>query len=131
MHVTVDPAPAVDASKSIDELSVDLKDVRLSLFDRYRAMFALRDKANGDAVRALCELFSDSSALLKHELAFVLGQMALPEAIAPLSVVLRDRNEHIMVRAVACRAARVVSHTRVGRCDMKLRKRLVRALVTR
>lgn len=53
-------------------------DNELGLFDRYRAMFALRDMVPSEgeaAVVALCEAFSDDCALLKHELAFVLGQV--------------------------------------------------------
>lgn len=41
-------------------------------------MFALRDavRTEGDAaVLALCEAFADGCALLKHEVAFVLGQL--------------------------------------------------------
>jgi len=45
----------------------------------------------------LCDLFDDESALLKHEVAFVLGQMARGEAIDTLVRVLKDKNENIMV----------------------------------
>jgi len=51
-----------------------------SLFDRYRAMFTLRDLYTEDSCRAICQTllpanYDTCSALLKHEVAFVLAQM--------------------------------------------------------
>lgn len=54
------------------------------IFDRYRAMFALRNKGGREAVAALGEAFSSQSALLKHEVAYVLGQMQDAEAVVTL-----------------------------------------------
>lgn len=42
--------------------------------------------------------FSDSSALLKHELAYCLGQMKDTTAIPVLEMVLRNESEDPMVR---------------------------------
>jgi len=42
--------------------------------------------------------FSDQSALLKHELAYCLGQMKQRSALGTLEVVLRDKSEDPMVR---------------------------------
>ena len=42
--------------------------------------------------------FADSSALLKHELAYVLGQMKDPYAIPVLTDVLKTETEDPMVR---------------------------------
>lgn len=42
--------------------------------------------------------FSDPSALLKHELAYVLGQINDPSAIPILSNILADKEEDPMVR---------------------------------
>lgn len=42
--------------------------------------------------------FSDSSALLKHELAYVLGQINNPSAIPTLTAVLENMEEDPMVR---------------------------------
>lgn len=43
---------------------------------RYSALFALRNKGGVEAVRALGDAFTHcSSALLKHEVAYVMGQM--------------------------------------------------------
>lgn len=42
--------------------------------------------------------FSDPSALLKHELAYCLGQIGKPTALPALESVLRDASEDPMVR---------------------------------
>ena len=47
-------------------------------------MFALRNKGGKDAVSALGEGFGSQSALLKHEIAYVLGQMQDAEAVSTL-----------------------------------------------
>lgn len=48
-------------------------------------MFALRNRGGGEAVEALGSSFSSaSSALLKHEVAYVLGQMQDAHAVATL-----------------------------------------------
>lgn len=46
--------------------------------------------------------FADDSALLKHELAYCLGQMKLTTALPTLESVLRNPNEDPMVRHEAC-----------------------------
>jgi deoxyhypusine monooxygenase len=61
-------------------------------------MFALRNMNNDEAALALVEGFKDSSALFRHEIAYVLGQMQRKITIEGLCVVLRDTNEHRMVR---------------------------------
>jgi deoxyhypusine monooxygenase len=43
------------------------------MFSRMRAVFALRSIRSQQAIDVLCEGFSSKSALLKHELAYVLG----------------------------------------------------------
>lgn len=65
-------------------------------WQRYSAMFALRNKGGTDSVRALGEAFNCSSALLKHEVAYVLGQMQDPAAVQFLTRVLGDTGEHAM-----------------------------------
>jgi PBS lyase HEAT-like repeat len=51
---------------------------------RYAAMFALRNRGGGEAIEALGRSFAARSALLKHEVAYVLGQMQDAGAIAVL-----------------------------------------------
>ena len=54
---------------------LQLLDEDEAIFERYRALFGLRNQGTPEAVAALGESFSGSSALLKHEVAYVLGQM--------------------------------------------------------
>ena len=107
-YSTYDPAPP---SPETDLLSTrDLGDVlinpSLQLFERYRAMFALRNRGGEESVlqlgRALVE--DETSALLRHEVAYVLGQMQHPAAIEPLAESLRRKEEHSMVRHEAAEA---------------------------
>jgi deoxyhypusine monooxygenase len=49
-----------------------------------RALFALHNIGCSDSVEALSAAFSSPSALLKHEIAYVMGQMKNPLAIPSL-----------------------------------------------
>jgi deoxyhypusine monooxygenase len=86
-------------------------DTKLHLFERYRAMFALRDLASPPdlptavpAVKALATGFKDSSALFRHEIAFVFGQLSHPASIPSLIETLSDLKEVGMVRHEAAEA---------------------------
>jgi len=50
---------------SVEELRPKLLDTQLPLFERYRAMFALRNIGSPAAVDALAAGFSDDNALFK------------------------------------------------------------------
>ena len=54
IYRTVDPAPSL-SSTNIEELKGILLDENRSLFERYRAMFALRDIGTDEAVLTICE----------------------------------------------------------------------------
>lgn len=83
--LSVDPTPAAPASVPTPELARQLLDEEERIFQRYRAMFALRNRAGPAAVDALAACFATSrSALLKHEAAYVLGQMQDPRAVGML-----------------------------------------------
>ena len=101
-YSSVDPAPPhpAHASKTDVELGDILCDANLSIFDRYRAMFSLRNRGGEDAVLQLCRGLSsdDSSALLRHEVAYVLGQLQHPVSVPALEESLRKLDEHQMVR---------------------------------
>lgn len=108
---SVDPAPPMPSTDDIDALGARLMDTSLPLFQRYRAMFALRDLASPPdaptavpAVKALAKGFSDGSALFRHEIAFVFGQLAHPASIPALAAALADRGEASMVRHEAAEA---------------------------
>lgn len=123
----IDPAPAMTpaaskeaAKSSADNMSYDasqvplfrstLLDTTLSLFERYRAMFALRNVAHAggegavQAVLALAEGLKDSSALFRHEICFVFGELCHPASIPSMLQVLNDSKEHEMVRHEAAEA---------------------------
>nr|NVI76096.1 nero [Cucujiformia] len=94
---TVDPAPPAE-SKDIKELKSILIDEKISLFDRYRAMFALRDIGSVDAITALGKALKCGSSLFKHEIAFVLGQMQNKSSVPYLKESLENTEENEMVR---------------------------------
>jgi deoxyhypusine monooxygenase len=83
---------------SVAELRVRLLDRGLPMFQRMRAVFALRNRGGAQAVEALAAAFDDPSALLRHELAYVLGQMGDAHANSFLTAVLEKADEHVMVR---------------------------------
>ncbi|KAL2002935.1 hypothetical protein VTN02DRAFT_5468 [Thermoascus thermophilus] len=111
---SIDPAPPLPISSkehSIPELEKTLLDTSLPLFQRYRAMFALRDLASPPdlptavpAVQALAKGLKDPSALFRHEIAFVFGQLCHPAAIPSLTATLSNKEEVGMVRHEAAEA---------------------------
>ncbi|KAF8520051.1 armadillo-type protein [Gautieria morchelliformis] len=115
---SVDPAPpsslpptSAPHTSQIDSLRSALTSRTLPLFERYRAMFALRNIAGSRhldtekyAVDALAAGFSDDSELFKHEIAFVFGQLSTAHSIPALLRVLRDPRESSMVRHEAAEA---------------------------
>ena len=82
------------------------------MFQRMRAVFALRNDGSDQAVDALCAAFSSTSALLRHELAYVLGQMQNPRALPTLWERLADEDEHVMVRHEAAEAMGAIGDAR-------------------
>lgn len=104
---SVDPAPALmvqhkDSVITLQETMLNAKEV--SLFDRYRALFALRDMKTKEASEAITKGFACSSALLRHEIAFVLGQTMHAVAIPSLIERIEDTSENCMVRHEAAEA---------------------------
>ncbi len=74
-------------------------------------MFALRDLSSPPdlptavpAVKALASGFSDPSALFRHEIAFVFGQLSHPASIPSLIATLSNSKEESMVRHEAAEA---------------------------
>lgn len=106
---SVDPAPPVNENDSVEKLEHILLDESLPLFERYRAMFALRNKCNDHSVLALAKGLKCSSALFRHEIAFVLGQIASPLSVACLKEALQDTSEKPMVRHEAAEALGAVA----------------------
>lgn len=96
-YASVDPSPPMERS-DVNELKSILLDDSKRLFERYRAMFALRNLRTEESVRALGAGLKCGSALFRHEIAFVLGQMQEESSIEYLASSLRDTNENEMVR---------------------------------
>jgi deoxyhypusine monooxygenase len=112
---SVDP---VDADPKHKDFSThDLGDLLLNesenLIERYRAMFSLRNRGGNEAVLELCRALVDdkSSPLLRHEVAFVLGQLQHPSSIHALETSLANVNEHVMVRHESAEALGAIDVT--------------------
>lgn len=106
LYTSIDPAPpmATDKESKVDKLQSILNDQDVSLFERYRAMFRLRDLGTDEACLALASGFEDESALFKHEIAYVFGQLCNPVTVPALIKVLKDEREAGMVRHEAAEA---------------------------
>lgn len=102
-YASVDPAPPAP-TKSAAELRDALLNESLPLFDRYRAMFALRNLGTEEAALALADGLQCSSALFRHEIGYVLGQLQHPAAVPALSAALERSGENAMVRHEAAEA---------------------------
>ena len=102
--MSVDPAPAFKETRSLAELEQAMMDKDSALFMRYRAMFSLRNLKSDEAALALTKGFQDTSALFRHEVAYVLGQVMRPVTVPALTTVLENIQEHRMVRHEAAEA---------------------------
>jgi len=110
VYRTNDPAPPFNFKN--DSLYTDIESIRnimhnekATMFNRYRALFTLREFNNDRAVEILCESFdkiysNKFSPLFKHEVSFILGQMCLQAkgALRQLEIVLQDEDEDPIVR---------------------------------
>lgn len=90
-----------------------------SIVDKYRAIFYLRDLNTKQAVDALAEGFKDPSDLLRHEVAFVFGQMENEHAVDVLIDVLENPREKDIVRHEAAEALGNIGTERCVRCLQK------------
>lgn len=73
-YASVDPAPPFP-TRNAAKLATILLNEEAGLFERYRAMFALRNLGSMEAIEALCSALKGGSALYRHEVAFVLGEL--------------------------------------------------------
>ena len=94
---TVDPAPAL-SGQTLATLRGKLLDPTLPLFEKYRAIFGLRNLNTPESAVAIGEaMLVDGSAVLRHECAYVLGQMQQASSFPFLEKGLRS-DDHVMVR---------------------------------
>lgn len=125
---SVDPAPPAPEA-DVAALERRLRDARERMFERMRALFTLRAIATheADTPRALASLdaigrclIEDPSALLRHEAAFIFGQVSHAHAVRYLVPAL-ERDPHPMVRHEAAEALGAVGTPEV---DAPLRRAL-------
>ena len=100
---SVDPAPPSN-ERSVADLRTVLSNEDEKMFQRMRALFALRNIGGKESVDALAAAYESKSALLKHEIAYVMGQMQDPHAVPHLIERLEDAEEDVMVRHEAAEA---------------------------
>ena len=100
---SVDPAPP-SGMTDVETLREILCNEESKMFARMRALFALRNIGGNDSVDALANAFDSESALLKHEIAYVMGQMQDSHAVPYLIERLSDSDEDLMVRHEAAEA---------------------------
>lgn len=119
-------ASNTDTSATIASLRDCLYSEATPLPIRFRALFSLKHLARhetGDqalaAIDAIAAAFKSPSALLKHELAYCLGQSANLAAVPYLEKVLADLHEDSMCRHEAAEALGALGH--VGNLEI-LRK---------
>lgn len=103
---SIDPAPEYEIKeKSLTELSDILLNAKSDIFEKYRALFTLRriaHSAGNDGNKALTAigkaLKCPSSALFRHQVAFVLGQIGNVASIPALQEGLGNLSDLGMVR---------------------------------
>jgi deoxyhypusine monooxygenase len=112
--LAIEPSPG-DALPVIDTTVLTLRNALTSetapLARRFRALFSLKHLASQTpsaqttaAIEAIAAAFTSPSALLKHELAYCLGQTKNMKAVPYLRNVLEDRDEDAMCRHEAAEA---------------------------
>lgn len=107
--------------------AVTSEDVPLA--QRFRALFSLKHLASqqpptrqtSEAIQAIAAAFRSPSALLKHELAYCLGQTKNLDAVPFLRNVLEDRQEDPMCRHEAAEALGALGDT----SSLKLMRQLL------
>lgn len=114
---------ATDSQSEPDAQVLTLRKILTSeqepLARRFRSLFSLKYLASLQppseqtvpAIEAIAAAFASPSALLKHELAYCLGQSRNDAAIAPLRQVLQDKEEDSMCRHEAAEALGALGDT--------------------
>lgn len=114
-HKTMSPAaliPEDEADATVTALRNTLCSETAPLAKRFRALFSLKHVAAQSpatpqtvpAIEAIAAALTSPSALLKHELAYCLGQSGKEEAVPFLRNVIEDRQEDAMCRHEAAEA---------------------------
>ena len=109
--------PQAVSADPISPLRSALISEKTPLAVRFRALFSLKHYASEQpstpdtipAIQAIAAAFSSPSALLKHELAYCLGQTRNPAAVPFLRNVLENREEDAMCRHESAEALGALS----------------------
>lgn len=88
----------VASEESINRIGTILANSKLPMKERFRALFTLKNLGGNLAIENIAKCFTDDSCLLKHELAYCLGQMRDEYAVPYLIKVLKDDKQEPMVR---------------------------------
>lgn len=119
-YSSIDPAPPHPrhAKMETEEIGAILLNESESLFERFRAMFSLRNRGGAECVKHLGNALvkDSSSALLRHEVAYVLGQLQHSDAVEYLELSLKRDHEHCMVRHESAEALGAIEE-RWGECE--------------
>ncbi|KAK1388122.1 hypothetical protein POM88_016300 [Heracleum sosnowskyi] len=110
--LSVDPA-APSSGSSVHQLREVLLDEDKKMYERYSALFGLRNHGGDEAISAIVKSLGANSALLRHEVAYVLGQLQNKSATDALSGILKDVHEHPMVRHEAVEALGSIADSRL------------------
>ena len=110
--VAIEQTPFTPPQDEISKLQAVLTSETTPLARRFRALFALKHyaalqpptKQSVPSIKAIAAALSSPSALLKHELAYCLGQTRNHEAVPYLQTVLQDIHEDPMCRHEAAEA---------------------------
>ncbi|KAF9593565.1 hypothetical protein IFM89_024199 [Coptis chinensis] len=110
--LSVDPATPASCCSSIYQLREVLLDEERGMYQRYAALFALRNRCEDVVASAIVDSLGARSALLRHEVAYVLGQLQNKATTAALSRVLKNISEHPMVRHEAAEALGSIANSK-------------------
>lgn len=118
MAPSADSSERSSAATTIASLRKSLCSEETPLPVRFRALFSLKHVAQTSddptaavaAIEAIAAGFASPSALLKHELAYCLGQTKNDAAAKPLRDVLSDLSEDPMCRHEAAEALGALGH---------------------
>lgn len=126
---SVDPTPSYPGTMALEELKNIYLSEDKSLFERYRALFTLRNIGTPEAIHMICDgLFgsANDSALFKHEVAFVLGQIRSLDSVEALTKKLADVKENEIVRHECAEALGSIGESEVIRRYIDDVSRIVR-----
>lgn len=84
--------------EQLQKVGAVLKNTSAPMKARYRALFTLRNIGGTSAIDTIASTFNDESNLLKHELAYCLGQMQEKYALDILRSVVADTSQDVIVR---------------------------------